>query len=119
MGENITIYFREEVVQLIKDREGRGALINDLIIDHFANDEDIIRIKLDKAEMEFNQLKARLNKKIEEKEMIRQKAMEVKKDSQEEINRKKQIESLKEKWQNNEIDDDEYFSHFDKGVFIA
>jgi len=117
MGKNLTIYFNDECLELIEAIEGKGTLINQLILDHFANDEENLRLKIDKAEMEFNQLRARLNVKIKHREMLAAKKLEVHKLSQEEQERQNRLAKHQMAWENSEITDEEYWAKFENGKF--
>lgn len=61
------IYFQDDVDELAGSVAGKGTLINELIRDHFANDEETLRRELDKADLKLNQIKAKLQRKLEER----------------------------------------------------
>lgn len=67
MGKNITIYFNDEVLELIEKIDGKGTLINQIIIDHFSNDEDVLRRNMERLDRELNIVRAKLEAKLEAK----------------------------------------------------
>lgn len=115
MGKNYTIYLHDDVEVLINDVENRGSLINNLIRDHFAsNDEEYIRRQIENKRQEEDFLQKRLDKLITKrtaennkvKESIDSEALKAKKD----IVREK-IMTL---WREDKIKDDDYYSCFNK-----
>lgn len=67
MGKNITIYFNDEVLELIEKIDGKGTLINQIIIDHFSNDEDVLRRNMERLDRELNIVRAKLEAKANER----------------------------------------------------
>lgn len=119
MGKNYTIYFHDDVAELIGTVEGKGTLINELIREHYSNDEETLRRKVSMAEQEFNALNARLKLKVEQRHEAQEKINVVKKLSAEEDHRKKALEKWKKLMDTDKIDVDKYMSAFDKkGKFI-
>ena len=114
MGKNHMIYFDEETEELAGGIEGRGTLVCELIKQHFSNDEETLRRKVEASEQEFNALTAKLNLKVKQRQDKEAKNREVKKQSKEEIERRIQLNEWKKKLEKHEITAEEYFKAFDK-----
>ena len=114
MGKNLTIYFSDEALELIEHLEGKGSLINKLVIEHFSNDEETLRRKVELAEQEFNALNAKLKMKVSQRLDMEAKRTIERKKSESEIKRKEEVEEMKRKLAAGEITEDEYFEFFDK-----
>ena len=114
------IYFNEQSEELLGEVEGKGTLINSLILEHFSNDEEHIRRKIEHLEQQFNAETAKLNLKVEQRQRKAAEAMEVKKESIDEIEHKAAVTAWKFKLENGEITMEEYMKGFDKktGKFI-
>jgi len=114
MGKNSTIYLKDEVIELLGEMEGKGTLINSLILDHFSNDEDILVRKLKALERESNFIRKKLEAKQNQRlklETLRQRKAEV---SRGEIIRRKKLENWKQKHESEEITEEQYMKAFNK-----
>lgn len=61
MGKNITIYFDDECIEYIANLEGKGTLINNLLKDHFRNDEDNLMRRLQLVDNEKKEILRKLD----------------------------------------------------------
>jgi len=110
----MTIYFSDDVLELIEGIEGKGTLINELIREHFSHDEETLRRKVDMAEQEFNALNARLKLKIQQREAILQQQKKIKKQDKASLDRKAEVDKIKKDLASGKITQKEYFAFFDK-----
>ena len=118
MGKVFSLYLDDEATELVGSIEGRGTLINNLIKEHFSDDEDFLNRKKKQLENGLNSINARLQEKINKK-LEHLKEIEAKeKVSDEELERKAALAAWERKWSNEEITDDEYFEKFKDGRFV-
>ena len=114
MGKNITIYIKDDVLELIEGIEGKGTLINSLILEHFSNDEEILLRRLNILERESNFAR----KKLEDKKNTRLQAEESRKKKDEvsrgEVIRRESLNEWKRKYKDDEITEDQYLKAFNK-----
>ena len=68
MGKNYTIYFHDETDELLGSVDGKGKLINQLIIDYFNEDLEYLIRKLSKLQSEIKFVEDKINKKRKERE---------------------------------------------------
>lgn len=111
------IYLDNEADELIGSLEGKGTIINNLIKDHFANDEETLRRKLMTAETEVATLKAKINVKIQARMAVKKAEEEQAKVTEEEEERQKKADEWKRKWIDEEINDNTYYDGFVNGKF--
>ena len=118
MGKNYTIYFHDDVVVNIEGLEGKGTLINQLVKDHFSNDEEILYRKIEETERTLSHLRTKYEGVREGKRQVREKEMQFK----EVTIQMKEVGYLKTQlqrmWKDDEITDDDYWSCFDSGGLI-
>jgi hypothetical protein len=119
MGKNHSIYFDDETDSLVGSVEGKGTLINQLIKDYFSNDEEVLRRKLEKIDIE----RTAILKKLEAKQNERaRKLLEGQKKQQltKEQQYKEDIKSeLLEIYKQDKLTDDQYSECFNKeGIII-
>jgi len=114
MGKNHTIYFNDEVEELIGSLTGKGTLINGLVLEHFNNDEETLRRKIDTLEQEFNAMNAKLKLKVTQRQERENKVLIEKKQSVEQLKRKKDVADHQERFRKGEITEKEYWEFFDK-----
>tara|TARA_Y100000310_G_C20272405_1_gene618636 strand:- start:50 stop:418 length:369 start_codon:yes stop_codon:yes gene_type:complete len=112
MGKNMTIYFSDDVLELIGEVDGKGTLINELIREHFSHDEETLRRKVDMAEQEFNALNARLKLKVQQREDLLQQQKKIKKQTQAQIDRANVVAGIKAQYDAGEMTTDEYLNWF-------
>lgn len=109
MGKNYTIYFHDDVDELIGQVDGKGTLINNLIRQHFSHDEETLRRKITIMNRELDILKVKLESKREERLQKEGATAEIK---EERMNRKKKHDIAKKKIiqqaENKEITFDEF-----------
>lgn len=118
MGKNVSLYLDDEADELVGSITGRGTLINNLIKEHFSNDEDYLNRKKKALELELSAINAKLQAKAEEKFKLLEDLKKEKEVSKEETERKIALTEWERKWADEEISDDEYFSKFKDGKFI-
>ena len=109
----MTIYFSDDVLELIGEVDGKGTLINELIREHFSHDEETLRRKVDMAEQEFNALNARLKLKVQQREDLLQQQKKIKKQTQAQIDRANVVAGIKAQYDAGEMTTDEYLNWFD------
>lgn len=61
MGRNLTIYFDDECLSYIEGVEGRNGLINNLIKQHFRNDEENLRRRLQEVDFQRKEIIRKLD----------------------------------------------------------
>lgn len=115
MGKTITIYFSDEALTFIEHLEGKGTLINELVINHFSNDEENIRRRITHFEGELAFQKKKLNDRLNEKEAERAKLRARQEVSAEQKIKNEVNELLTRAWQREKITDEEYYSCFIDG----
>lgn len=113
MGKNITIYFDDECCELIEKIEGKGTLINQLVKEHFSNDEEVLQRKLKAVDIE----RTLILKKLDEKQNIKARlnALKTKESDLTKAQRTKQQvkDFLLKIYQEDKITDDQYNDCFD------
>ena len=105
-------YLNDEALELTQGLQGKNTLVNQLIIDHFSNDEEILESKMDSLTRERDMIKSKLTG-------IRETKMKAKtlKERQEALTKesreyKAKIDKLKKDWQDGKISDKEYWKNF-------
>ena len=112
MGKKITIWLNEEAYSFVGEVDGKGTIINQLIIDHFSNDEAVLEEKMNGLTRQRDMIKAQLVDLREAR--LREQNLRKRKEelTKEEKEHRFFIEDLKGKWQRGEITDDEYWANF-------
>jgi len=113
MGKNLTIYFNDRAIELIEGVEGKGTLLNELVINHFDNDEEILKVQIESLEKDLARLRAKLQDKIEERVKISKLKTENSKERMAREERKNISEKLAQIWKEEKITDEQYWACFD------
>ena len=114
----MTIYFSDEVLELIEMLPGKGTLINSLVKEHFANDEETLRRKVEYMDRQLENLKAKLNGLVEGRLQEQEKRLEVKQESNEKAEKVRVNNKIQDLWSSGKMEDDEYWSCFGKDGLI-
>lgn len=115
MGKNIMVYFNDEALAFIEHYANRGTLLNELVVAHFSNDEEVLREKVIARERELSRMKAALQDKVEERLQRQRRENERKELTSDQKATKDLVERFFSFWQDNKIDDDTYWSCFPTG----
>lgn len=112
MGENRTIYLDDESLNYIDKLEGKGTLINQLIKDYFSQDEEILKLKLEKLDNDRKIIIQQLDNKQTEKARRLIAEQQMNRLSSESSEKRQLKEKLLEIYKEEKITDEEYQNCF-------
>ena len=119
MGKNVSLYLDDDSEELVGSIDGRGTLINNLIKEHFSNDEDFLQRKLRALEIEINSVRAKLKSKWEEKAKIaKEREEELSKPKPISNEQQRQIDMWAEALKEGKISQEEHDKAFYNGKFF-
>jgi len=113
MGKNMSLYLSDDVLELIGAIEGKGTLINELIREHFSNDEETLRMRVQESSRELDILKLRLTKAMEKRLHRETQANLTTAQHKKAEKRALAVAEHQRKWKAGEISDAEYWAFFD------